>query len=66
MLECRDGKRNERDQGFVGVGDGYGDSLLKAMLNKNIKLLLENDKDIDILKDVYGDEYIGSLKTSNT
>ena len=38
------------------VGDEAGVNLLKAMEEKNIDLLTKSEKDIDLLKGVYGDD----------
>lgn len=43
------------------VGDVSGNKLLESMQNKNIELLAESRKDLDLLKGVYGD---GVLKKS--
>ena len=40
------------------VGDKFGMELLKAMENKNIDLLLNSEKDLDLLKGVYGKDVI--------
>ena len=42
------------------VGDTYGLSLLKAMEEKNIDLLVKSNKDLELLKGVYGEEAIKS------
>ena len=38
------------------VGEESGKQILEAMRDKNIKLLLESEKDLDLLKGVYGDK----------
>lgn len=40
------------------VGEESGKQMLEAMKEKNIKLLLESKKDLDLLKGVYGDQII--------
>ncbi|MFA5021159.1 MAG: hypothetical protein WC517_03830 [Patescibacteria group bacterium] len=40
------------------VGEESGRKMLEAMKEKNIKLLLESQKDLDLLKGVYGEELI--------
>lgn len=40
------------------VGEESGRKMLEAMKEKNIKLLLESQKDLDLLKGVYGEEII--------
>lgn len=37
------------------VGDRYGNALLGALKDKNIELLVNSSKDLDLLKGVYGD-----------
>jgi len=44
------------------VGDQKGLALLKAIEDKNIDLLLKSNKDIDLLKDVYGQDIINKFK----
>jgi 3-hydroxyisobutyrate dehydrogenase-like beta-hydroxyacid dehydrogenase len=38
------------------VGDLAGNELLEAIVTKNLSLLLGSDKDLDLLKSVYGDD----------
>jgi len=40
------------------VGDEYSDAVLKALVEFNNKLLLASNKDVDLLKGVYGDNVI--------
>lgn len=40
------------------VGEENGKQILNSMKEKNIKLLLDSNKDIDLLKGVYGEEII--------
>lgn len=42
------------------VGDRYGDAVFSALKDKNIELLANSGKDLDLLEGVYGD--IGSYK----
>jgi len=44
------------------VGNTYGDRILEAMKDENIRLLLDSAKDMDLLKGVYGDNYNNSKK----
>ena len=36
------------------VHDGYGDAFLAALKDKNIELLVNSKKDLNLLKGVYG------------
>ncbi len=51
-----------RDMYHAEVGDTYGDAILAAMKDKNIELLANSGKDLDLLEGVYGD--IGRYKHS--
>lgn len=44
-----------RDMYHKEVGDTYGDAILAAMKDKNIELLANSGKDLDLLEGVYGD-----------
>lgn len=46
------------------VGDEFGLNLLKSMEEKNIKLLLDSKKDLDLLSGVYGDKSIDEILNS--
>ncbi|HLP43878.1 MAG TPA: hypothetical protein VK145_01210 [Candidatus Nanoarchaeia archaeon] len=48
------------------VGDPVGMALINAMKEKNISLLLESGKDLDLLKGVYGEEIVSKSPKSNT
>ena len=37
------------------VGDSEGNNVLEALRKKNIQLLVESSKDLNLLKEVYGD-----------
>jgi len=49
-----------REMYRTNVGDPYGTALLSALADKNIELLINSSKDIDLLQGVYGDihEYV--------
>jgi UDPglucose 6-dehydrogenase len=40
---------------YEGVGDKYGEEVLAALRDKNIQLLRDSQKDLDLLEGVYGD-----------
>ncbi|MFT5037288.1 MAG: nucleotide sugar dehydrogenase [Candidatus Azotimanducaceae bacterium] len=44
------------------VNDSFGSAVLKAQTEKNIELLLQSDKDLDLLEGVYGKEHIAHVK----
>lgn len=46
------------------VHDPLGDSILEAQAYKNIELLMQSEKDIDLLTGVYGEDCIKKLKAS--
>lgn len=43
------------------VGDVSGNKLFESMQNKNIRLLVESKKDLDLLKMVYGDKVVNKI-----
>lgn len=42
------------------VGDMLGGAILKALKEKNVDLLIKSGKDIDLLREIYGDEIINT------
>ncbi len=44
------------------VGDKFGLEILKSMRDKNIELLVNSEKDLDLLKGVYGEEVLENYK----
>jgi UDPglucose 6-dehydrogenase len=42
------------------VGDEYGDALLFALRNKNVDLLMNSGKDLELLRSVYGEGVVGA------
>ncbi|MBI2459125.1 MAG: hypothetical protein HYV53_01060 [Parcubacteria group bacterium] len=43
------------------VGDVFGNKLLESLQNKNIELLADSGKDLDLLTGVYGDSFINKI-----
>jgi len=43
------------------AGDASGNKLLESLQNKNIELLAESKKDLDLLKGVYGDDVVNKI-----
>ncbi len=46
------------------VGDAVGMTMIEAMKEKNISLLLQSGKDLDLLRGVYGDEILAAAPKS--
>lgn len=47
---------------YEDLNDKYGNELLKAFQNKNIKLLLDSNKDVNLLEGVYGKEFLDNFR----
>jgi UDP-glucose 6-dehydrogenase len=46
------------------IGDATADKIFSALEEKNIELLLKSQKDLDLLKGVYGEEVLSRITES--
>lgn len=47
---------------YAKVGNNFGDELLKSLTDKNLELLINGDKDIDLASQVFGQDIVNKFK----
>lgn len=47
---------------YARVGDSFGDKLLRALTDKNLELLIGSGKDLDLISEVFGQDFLNTFK----